>query len=743
MATTKIAFELTANGDNLESSVKDIKTQLKEAQAEADNLAGKFGATSKEAQEAADNVQAIGDQVAELNEQKLDDAAKTVSALSATLGGLQGALDLTGMASEETAAMLTKIQGALSVGDAIQNLAEFKTSIANTFNLMREQAIKAFQAIRAGIGMTGIGLLLIALGAVVAYWDEIKTAVSGVSDKQKELLNSKEKSVAASEKELDAISKSESSLKLQGKTEREILNLKIAKTKQSRSDLIDQLELMTAMRQGQIDAAQRNKDILQGIVRFMSVPLTMLLKTIDMAGKALGQDFGLETTFSEGIAKMIFDPEKVKTEADAAIETTKEKLRDLQNMQDGFTLQIQDIDKQAAETAAANSNDLKNKLIADAKEIRDAKNKTYLESIKDEKLRAREQLRLTNEAQLEDLANSDKSANQKKALKIEYEKQYELDRKKLIKEQNEAILKEQNAADEVLLNARLAAITDENFKKQQLIEVNRQKEIDKQADAYNNGLIDLDKYNIAVAGINADFDKQQLDLKKQIADAETKIAEEQKNEELRILEEKHAKQLEVAKSISDGINFYKSLIELNSQEISNRQQKDNDIQQQLLDNNIISQEQYEANIAAINEKAEKKKRQLQRQSIIAENAMTIANIILNTLQANAKSIATFPLTGGQPWVAFNTVAGVLGVATTIAQTAKALSALGGGSAGGGNVSFANKGGAPLSPQAQTTSLNQGQINQLASATSRAFVLESDVSGNQERIQRLNRAARIN
>ena len=51
--------------------------------------------------------------------------------------------------------------------------------------------------------------------------------------------------------------------------------------------------------------------------------------------------------------------------------------------------------------------------------------------------------------------------------------------------------------------------------------------------------------------------------------------------------------------------------------------------------------------------------------------------------------------------------------------------------------------APLNPQLQTTTLNQSQINQLGSATNRAFVLESDVSGNQERIRRLNRAARIN
>lgn len=71
-----------------------------------------------------------------------------------------------------------------------------------------------------------------------------------------------------------------------------------------------------------------------------------------------------------------------------------------------------------------------------------------------------------------------------------------------------------------------------------------------------------------------------------------------------------------------------------------------------------------------------------------------------------------------------------------------------GGGAGGNVamptnSFAGGQTAPLTPELQTTMLNQSQINQLGSATNRAFVLESDVSGNQERIRRLNRAARIN
>jgi hypothetical protein len=51
--------------------------------------------------------------------------------------------------------------------------------------------------------------------------------------------------------------------------------------------------------------------------------------------------------------------------------------------------------------------------------------------------------------------------------------------------------------------------------------------------------------------------------------------------------------------------------------------------------------------------------------------------------------------------------------------------------------------APLMAQASTTTLNQGQINQIGNVAARAYVVESDISGNQERVIRLNRAARIN
>jgi hypothetical protein len=137
-------------------------------------------------------------------------------------------------------------------------------------------------------------------------------------------------------------------------------------------------------------------------------------------------------------------------------------------------------------------------------------------------------------------------------------------------------------------------------------------------------------------------------------------------------------------------------------------------------------------------------------SLVVEQAMAIAKIIANTQVANAKSIAASPLTAGQPFVAINTISAGLSIASSIAAVVKGIRAIrganknsgapsGGGapSLGGGTVA------PPLPPQLETQTINGGQINQLASATARAYVVESDVSGNQERINRLNRASRIN
>lgn len=82
------------------------------------------------------------------------------------------------------------------------------------------------------------------------------------------------------------------------------------------------------------------------------------------------------------------------------------------------------------------------------------------------------------------------------------------------------------------------------------------------------------------------------------------------------------------------------------------------------------------------------------------------------------------------------------IAAILAAVAKAKSALGGG---GPNVSSPALVTAPLTPQkpqTQTTSLDQNSLNAIGNATTRAFVIESDITNNQEKVRRLNRQARL-
>jgi hypothetical protein len=144
-----------------------------------------------------------------------------------------------------------------------------------------------------------------------------------------------------------------------------------------------------------------------------------------------------------------------------------------------------------------------------------------------------------------------------------------------------------------------------------------------------------------------------------------------------------------------------------------------------------------------------KNKGLQKAALIAENAITIAKIILNTQAANAAVTAKYALIpGGQPIAAAeilaNKIKAGIGIATAIAATAKGLAGIGGGGSagGGGNLPEAGGASAPIGAQMGATALQQAQINAAGNAAVQAFVLESDVSGNQERIERLNRAARI-
>jgi hypothetical protein len=138
-----------------------------------------------------------------------------------------------------------------------------------------------------------------------------------------------------------------------------------------------------------------------------------------------------------------------------------------------------------------------------------------------------------------------------------------------------------------------------------------------------------------------------------------------------------------------------------------------------------------------------KSKAIQKAAIIAENAVGIGKMIIANNLANIGALATPQAIASSgvsaaPVIAVNNISTGIGVASTIAATAKALQSLGGGSAGG-SVSDAGRrgsGGSSASPQVNFQGSKENQIaNTMAGklneqAPIRVTVLESDITKTQ-------------
>ena len=183
MAEKKV-IELEVN-----SNLGNLRQQLKQAQIEVQTLAEKFGATSDQAREAAKRAAELKDRIADAKaltdsfnpDAKFKGLGQALTGVAGGFAAVQGAMALVGNQSEEVEKTLLKVQSAMALAAGIDQLTEAKDAFVN----LGKTAVKAFDAIKGAIGSTGIGLLVVALGVIYAYWEDISKAV-GFSTKESE-----------------------------------------------------------------------------------------------------------------------------------------------------------------------------------------------------------------------------------------------------------------------------------------------------------------------------------------------------------------------------------------------------------------------------------------------------------------------------------------------------------------------------------------------------------------------------
>jgi hypothetical protein len=346
--------------ENLSKATNDVNKSFEEVYGDLQPLTTRMGEAEDRLYELANAGQTATQEYKDLlttvgnyrkvqiqTDMAVDAAASTMAnKLGGALGGatagfqlVQGAMGAFGTESAQVEEALLKVQSAMAIADGVRGFREAIPSI------------KAFGlAMKTAIGSTGIGLLVVALGTLAAYWDDIKSAVSGVSDEQSKLNAKTDANVLAQQAKYDAISGQDNILKLQGKSERDILRIKQTQIQAVIKATEAQLVQQEATKKAQVAAAKRNQEILTGILTFLTAPLQLLLGTVDMVGKALGKDFNLREGLNKSITGLIFNPKETADESDKVIEETKTKLAQLKNEAAGFTLALKEMDKPVTKT---------------------------------------------------------------------------------------------------------------------------------------------------------------------------------------------------------------------------------------------------------------------------------------------------------------------------------------------------------------------------------------------------------
>lgn len=378
---------------NVRSELKAINTEMQALILNGQEGSARFTDLGKRAGEIKDAIDDARDaQASFTGAGQFQAVTKAVQGVVGGFQAVQGAIALAGGSSKEFEKTMLKLQGAMALTQGLAALED----VPRAFKQIQTVGVSAFKAIKAAIGATGIGLLVIALGTIVAYWDEITAAISGVTSEQEALNEATAKQLEANEANLAAVEGSEQIMKLQGKTEEEIYDIKLKQYDTTIQSAKASLTNAKITRDAQIEASERNKTILQGIIRFLTLPLTTLLATVDMVGKALGKDFGLEEKFSGGLAKMIFDPEEVKEEGDKTIKAAEDKLRELENKRAGLINGNNDkrkADKEKKNQEAASADEKENQKQLDAiKRQQQAEDELYAAQATNEQDRERRTL---------------------------------------------------------------------------------------------------------------------------------------------------------------------------------------------------------------------------------------------------------------------------------------------------------------------------------------------------------------
>jgi len=334
-----VGAQLVLDAGGAFTTMKEFKKELRQAKEDLLNIQHTFGATSKEALEAAKKVAQFEDALKDASETaKLFDPGNKFQVLGNAVRGLvggfaalQGALALAGVESDDLQKSLLKVQGALALTEGLNVIAD----VAKDFQRLGSVLMQTFgKSGLIGIAIAGVALLGASLAGVF----------DGPSVKVKELRNSiKELGKAEADATLEVL-KTKNAFKqaelgiISKKAALEVYNNGIGKTVGFAKDL-NAAEKLTA------DNAQ-NYIKVQGLKAQANY---ILSKSAELSANAMLAEQALAKEIAENPGIKVFGADKIFADRFA---TQKKDAADLLSLIDGINKQIAEASKGFKEVGA-------------------------------------------------------------------------------------------------------------------------------------------------------------------------------------------------------------------------------------------------------------------------------------------------------------------------------------------------------------------------------------------------------
>jgi hypothetical protein len=241
-------------------------------------------------------------------------------------------------------------------GQALKNMGANVSKI--DFKTLKNEIgglVSGFASLAKAIIANPILLLAGAVALIIANFDDliklfpsVESGLSGINEQERESLAISKAKADASQKAYENIDKQSNILKLQGKSEREILNIKIKALETAIADRKAQLAITEKQAITQVQTAKRNREILEGIIRFLTAPLQLLLTAVDKIAQYIGVDSKLAEGFTDLAAGLLIDPQELETELNKTIQENKDAIATMENDYAGLKLSVQKMDSDSA-----------------------------------------------------------------------------------------------------------------------------------------------------------------------------------------------------------------------------------------------------------------------------------------------------------------------------------------------------------------------------------------------------------